>query len=1499
MPSLLDSSKKGKTIKSAADSETFDADVTIRVEGLVGSATISPSGRDVALASPEGLAIIDLDSPYSGPRRLSSHGLPWLVVDVQWSPFAARDYWVASTANHRCLIWNLNLREASANGAIEHSLQGHSRAITDINFSAHHPDILATCAVDGYVHGWDLRRPRQPVQTYCDWFAGATQVKYNRQDPFILASSHDRWLHIWDERKPSEPLKSINAHTSKIYGLDWNRTRSTALVTCSLDRSIKFWDYGVSDEPERIIRTDFPVWRARHTPFGSGLLAMPQSDPGNLYLYDTRRAGNEPRDHHADPVNIFAGHGSQKAKEFLWRGRGNISDDGIDNREFQLVSWGEDNELHLNRVDPAILENVGHVKGGAAVKKLILTRKGATYKSFRSVDDNAKRERRSATMSDPRPGSGGAQYRRSALTMGMQTQQQSRSGSLPSWRGPSMKAKASVGKAANRSLDQLGWMKGITMSKKKGPAREMPLRKESKDSTMFGAGFHGHWEEPEPLQDEIVRISQQLPNVTWDNVDMTGLILDASLKGPWGADGDTIYIKVKVDVPSSYPKSRAPKFLIEKSALMSDQTYKKIDQEVNQVAYRFAKKKQNCLEVAFTYLLGETDLSSSTNFFKNVKDLDDELDPLADESSSEDEADEIPAGGSASMSQELTASVELDATLAPVNRPTLPPIPRLCGGRWSNDGRLVCFFPSKEEKAKALLFTPTDTFKERPKGEPTFAGFGRLQQETPPPRQRHLLDESSMAGDHSDSEDADDSSSSSDSEETYMHKVSMWYTPGRRLRKTFSGSYSMRSSGGGTGVETGTGTGTSRRRSTKPKNVVSLHDMSDLLPSKQELAQEYCIFGDGPEVCEHNAEVALKYGRYDLVHVWRYAALLLRRDIPLELLEQTPRNSSVLVVAKNFVSHVRDGKVSPRDSENQLAGKVKWGLHPLAKEFIADLFHYFERAADIQMLAMLSCVFSEASTEDGVAYAESHMTQPETPLGMKAPSFSLDYFPTDASLWHTSSNYKSHVNSAVSTPGTVHTPIHIPGSYGSEDGYWLGDPGSNSYPSGGTPPPRTTPRDSMSDADVTQSLSTSPEPRLFRRANTALSTGFASSFPRPFANTASSSPPNKKRPSPGEMIANLTPNVTWGGSMILGPTSEPTSTARNSYSDDEQRKDDIQLHVINSISVEIEDQSIFDDDGWMTTPLLEPSREAAYSTYRYAYAEMLHMWNHPLARLEIMKFNVLKEDPSMSHIDSFGQESFRASYHSPDNMSHTTLHHGAASPIVLAKKEHLQGVLSSGRGLDVVGYCRIHETQLDPIGSTFGISTPGGAVGTCERCKRMQTRLFCVYCLAPLDAQYVPCLGCGCALHESCLAEWHSMGETECPAGDECNCAEEACNGQVERWAAMMGALRQGKSRKPSEDLDNTSATATAGGGGRHKRANSIDKNDWESVASGSQLPAADGQGKPLLNVDSQPTLSAARISLGNRLRKSAGQWGSSASLRKKAGPGGGGGAGSSGLGRR
>ncbi|KAI1358673.1 WD repeat-containing protein [Xylaria arbuscula] len=1481
-----DNPKRNKIIKSAFDSETFDADVTIHVDGLVGSATISPSGRDVALASPEGLAIIDLDSPFNPPRRLSTHGLPWLVVDVQWSPFAARDYWVASTANHRCLIWNLSL---GGDSAIEHSLQAHTRAITDVNFSAHQPDVLATCAVDGYVHCWDLRRPRQPVWSFCDWFAGATQVKYNRQESHILASSHDRWLHIWDDRKPSTPLKSISAHTSKIYGLDWNRTEATKIVTCSLDKTIKLWDYAASNEPERIIKTEFPTWRARHTPFGWGLLAMPQTDPGNLYLYDLRRNQEDgPVEDAPPPVTVFPGHGNHKVKEFLWRSRGSVSDE-IDERDFQLVSWGEDNELRLHKAASHVLESVGHYKG-RRVRAIPITRKGAQYKTFRAIDDQSLKERRTASMSDPRPGSRGSQNRHSALTLGMRTMTAhlSKPGKGSSWKGHSMKARPIATKGTDRPFDQLGWMKGITMNKRKASIIPTPQRKDSKDSTMFGPSFHQeHWGEPETLQEEILRVNQQLPNVQWDHVDMESLTLNASLKGPWGEDGDTIYIKVRVDVPTKYPKARAPRFVIEKSALMPDQTYKKLDQDVNQLANQSSKKRQNCLDLAFSYLLGEIDLSNSDTFFKNVRDLDDDFGGIDDESSSEEEDNEIPAGGLGNMPQDLTASTELDATLAPINRPTIPPIPRTCGARFSNDGRLVCFFPTKEEKAR-VLFTPVDGFRERRKDEPTFASFGRLQQESTPPRHRNLNDETSTAEDQSDSEASDDSSSSSDSETTYMHEINAWYLPGRRFRKALSGTYSMHSSGGGTGIGTGTGTATSRRRIGKPKNILSIHNIAGELPSKRELAREYLIFGDGADICEHNALVAQRYGQLDLVDVWRYAALLLRKDIPLELLAHETHQDTILVIAKDAVGRFGDKPASDDSFDNPLTGRVKWGHHPLAKHLISDLFNYFEKLADIQMLAMLSCIFSESTAEDSVAYAGSQLPQPETPLPMKAPAFSLDYFPPDVSLWYAShGNYKSQATSAVSTPKTLHTP-HIVGSYGSEE-LWPGEPESTSYSCGETPPTRT-PKDHLSEGDPTHSLSTSPDNRLFRRA-TALTSSLAS-IQRPFTSVASTSPPHRKRISPGEsFLNNFTPsNITWGGSTTMGPTSEPTTT-RNSLSDDEYRRDESQYTVCYDISTVMEDQTIFDDDGWLAVPFLEPSRGAIYAGYRYTYAEMLQMWEQPLARLEVMKFNVLKDSPSTAHsalFKSAGTEGFYSSYHSTDNLSsvphtHLTMH----SPIAVGKKEQLQALITSGRGIDIRGICRIHEIHLDPIRSTQDHAMVGGGVGTCERCKRTQTQLFCVFCREPIDALYPPCLACGCVIHDLCLTEWHAAGQTECPAGDECHCVTDASHGQIETIAAMMGALRQGKVRKPSEDINKDEKNNRP-----DKKRGSIDKSDWETVASGAHLPLADGQGKPLLlqhdysrsAQQQQQPLSAARISLGNRLRKSAGTWGSSPSLRKKSG---------------
>jgi WD40 repeat protein len=187
--------------------------------------------------------------------------------------------------------------------------------------------------------------------------AGGTQVKWNRQDGNVLASSHMNEVLIWDRRvsglsfrlctllyvsqKGSIPVKCINAHAAKIYGIDWAHNNSRELVTCSLDKTIKLWDVdsspaglggfcnfeGNADRPPQssiyepccTIHTSYPVWRARDLPFGHGLLSLPQRGSDALEMW----AHNTDMPHASVPVEVFEGH-VDVVKEFVWRrgGRG-------------------------------------------------------------------------------------------------------------------------------------------------------------------------------------------------------------------------------------------------------------------------------------------------------------------------------------------------------------------------------------------------------------------------------------------------------------------------------------------------------------------------------------------------------------------------------------------------------------------------------------------------------------------------------------------------------------------------------------------------------------------------------------------------------------------------------------------------------------------------------------------------------------------------------------------------------------------------------------------------------------------------------------------------------------------------------------------------------------------------------------------------------------------------------------------------------------------------
>ncbi|KAI0635452.1 hypothetical protein C8Q77DRAFT_1217270 [Trametes polyzona] len=328
---------------SPEDGSNLKSSLQINMEMVMGDAignmSISPDNRDVVLASRKGLLIMDLETPHHVPRHLPQGGT-WDVADVQWNPHLSHNEYIVSTSSEKLLIWNLLL---TGRTAIEHVLRSHYRAITDINWHTIEPDVVISTGIDSWLWAWDLRTIQKPIMGFCAFGPGGTQVKWNRVDGNILASSHSNEVLIWDRRKGSLPIQRIRGHNAKIYGIDWAHDKRNELVTCSLDGSIKIWDTHVT-EATTVINTPYPVWRARTLPFGQGVLSLPQRGATVLEMY----AYEDP----TTPIETFEGH-TDVVKEFVWR-RG-----GEGNSEFQLITWSKDKTLRFWPVDTDVIEKAG------------------------------------------------------------------------------------------------------------------------------------------------------------------------------------------------------------------------------------------------------------------------------------------------------------------------------------------------------------------------------------------------------------------------------------------------------------------------------------------------------------------------------------------------------------------------------------------------------------------------------------------------------------------------------------------------------------------------------------------------------------------------------------------------------------------------------------------------------------------------------------------------------------------------------------------------------------------------------------------------------------------------------------------------------------------------------------------------------------------------------------------------------------------------------------
>ncbi|EPX73335.1 ubiquitin-protein ligase E3 [Schizosaccharomyces octosporus yFS286] len=838
LPSMLGQPQGNDSTLGLYGSSTFDRQLSIQVNQPVGAMSLSPCGRDVALASRNGLLVIDLDNPYNPPRMLR-HSTPWEVADAQWSVHAARDQWVVTTSNQKTIVWNLALPNENA---IEFMLHGHTRAVTDMNWHRQYPDILATSSIDSSVHCWDLRTPRFPVNSYYDWHNGATQVKWNYRNPHVLASSHGRFVHIWDDRYGSGPLHTIqtSASITKINGLEFNKVSETRLLTCAMDRTVKFWDYSESTiEPEHLITTDAPVWKARFTPFGEGVMLMPQRGDNSVHLYDVRNLNEGgPR-----PVHTFSGH-TDLVKEFLWRCRGEDVFDK-DNRDFQLITWSKDRYVRLWPISKDVLQSTGH--DSSKPIPFSLPRYGAKYRTYarepfkECIKLNEKESNNLEVLNKEKPTDLNAETSNSFLgessigfapNISRRRQKNTNGSSNAGFMTRSTKLQD--------NLTPLNWLRGISM----------------------GRQANADWEVPQNLGEELSWIGQKYGNVNFEEIDVAQRKCRISLNAPLLPEGAFTFIRLRIQFPLGYPVSASPIFHLEKSSAFSDDQFNRILSTLNIISSHCITSKKPCMDGCLSFLSGE---STSEDVWK-FKETDEDSDTSSE--SSDAFVENFPSisdfrGGDRGLSH-IKQNI---------------PLPKTCAAIFCND-TLVCFFTTQREKTSGH----TSINRENHGRQKLFESFG-------------VLDANNITESDSVNFDEDPSLAqvgSSDSDEDFIWNVDEANTSSLVFPKyrnslelnninsnnSFFGSHlaprdmfttNRFSSRGSTKRSIGT-----NKTSVETRHLVKFFDMSETVPTKKHLAAEYVIFGNKVDICKRNAEVAKAFGYHHLMDSWLFIGRMLK-----------------------------------------------------------------------------------------------------------------------------------------------------------------------------------------------------------------------------------------------------------------------------------------------------------------------------------------------------------------------------------------------------------------------------------------------------------------------------------------------------------------------------------------------------------------------------------------------------------------------------------------------
>lgn len=399
---------------------------------------------------------------------------------------------------------------------------------------------------------------------------------------------------------------------------------------------------------------------------------------------------------------------------------------------------------------------------------------------------------------------------------------------------------------------------------------------------------------------------------------------------------------------------------------------------------------------------------------------------------------------------------------------------------------------------------------------------------------------------------------------------------------------------------------------------------------------------------------------------------------------------------------------------------------------------------DMQMLAMMSLVFSQHDISTSVKEHLKHVRLKTKHLGPANTAdhhrSSLPQYPrTQQECYFPSYEVASSLISAPPLTTSLASSLETPKS-----------DSLPSYSAARITPPlsQKVGRKGFDRVDPSnQNLAVSPEKLKYsQRSNSNLASAFAASFPRSFSFTtsASSSPPNphsKQQTSPVGSVQ--VPNMTWSSLSVFGRSTSAMEENQTPKSLEGGQKSSHQVSSQRGrIGIRLKNQDLFQEEGYSFVHLLDTTKQSNYRRYIEAYAQMLHIWELPIVKAEILKYS-----------QRFRPTSTKALV----DKDNSIIPLGRLNADVALKA--IRPVLS------------LDKHYLEPLHANM-VNNELGLLRHPAR-RRKSVPLFCVFCTEQVRGRAVPCLECGHVLHTVCRFlinhEPRLTGST-CITSCDCSC---------------------------------------------------------------------------------------------------------------------------------